>query len=420
MRKLPGVRWIAITIFVFSSVLNYLDRQVLATMVDIWRQHPAGFTFTYQDYGVLLSVFSLAYCLSAPFMGWFLDKAGLNRGITISVLLWAGTSIATGFVHDFTGLLVCRTVLGVAEASGIAAVGKAIGMYLNPPERSVGTAMGQLGLSLGAGIAPHFAVFFAYQYSWRWCFFAVGALSLLWIPVWLVTSRVIPAVAPERTDVARRTSLELLGDVRIWAMIFANFTAMTIYSLWTNWTPTYLVKVFQLSPVQARNYSWIVPICGYFGALLGGSVSWALIRRGMEPVEARKRVCMIAAFLLLSTAGIPLLPTPALATAGMSLSFFCIAAWSANMYTIPVDLYGADRAAFGVGALLFAYGGMQTVLSRPLGSVIETRGFTPVCIVLSVFPLIAQIAMTFFVRTRADVTVAGPGCDLAVQSLKVS
>jgi ACS family hexuronate transporter-like MFS transporter len=209
----------------------------------------------------------------------------------------------------------------------------------------------------------------------------------------------------------------MLRDKRLWAMVFANFTAMTIYSLWTNWTPTYLIKTFQLSPVEAKTYSWIVPVVGYFGGLIGGSVSWALIRRGKEPVEARKRVCFIASLLLLSTAAIPLLPTPALATVGMSLSFICINAWSANMYTIPVDVYGPQRASFGVGALLFAYGGMQTLLSRPIANVIETRGFTPVCLTLAVFPLLAQIALSGFIRMRNEEPVLpGPLNTLAVQS----
>src|SRR4051812_20441013 len=100
MRTQFPLRWVAITIFAFSGVLNYLDRQILATMVDIWRIRPE-FPFTYEDYGLLLSVFSLAYAISAPFMGWFLDKAGLNRGISISVAVWACASFGTGFVHGF-------------------------------------------------------------------------------------------------------------------------------------------------------------------------------------------------------------------------------------------------------------------------------------------------------------------------------
>ena len=48
-------------------------------MVDIWRDAPE-FPFTYADYGLLLSVFSIAYAVSALFVGWFIDRVGLNRG----------------------------------------------------------------------------------------------------------------------------------------------------------------------------------------------------------------------------------------------------------------------------------------------------------------------------------------------------
>src|SRR5579885_2518641 len=115
------LRWAAVVIFVFSAVLNYLDRQVLATMVDIWRTRPE-FPFTYSDYGLLLSVFSLAYALSALFIGWFIDRVGLNRGATISVAVWAVASIGTGLSHSVHELLIWRALLGVAEASGVSAV----------------------------------------------------------------------------------------------------------------------------------------------------------------------------------------------------------------------------------------------------------------------------------------------------------
>ncbi|MGH9611540.1 MAG: MFS transporter, partial [Bryobacteraceae bacterium] len=200
----------AVTVFVFSAVLNYLDRQVLATMVDIWRTRPE-FPFDYSDYGLLLSAFSLAYALSAPFMGWFIDRVGLNRGTTISVALWSLTSIATGFARGFNQILACRTVLGVVEASGISALGKLNGLYLLPKERAVGAAMGQLGLSIGAGVAPAMATYFAYQHNWRWSFYAAGILGLIWVPMWLFTARAIPpAVEEPRRVLKKQQPLALL------------------------------------------------------------------------------------------------------------------------------------------------------------------------------------------------------------------
>lgn len=383
------LRWVAVFVFVLASVLNYLDRQVLATMVDIWRAKPE-FPFTYSDYGLLVSVFSVAYALAAPFMGLFLDRAGLNRGITVSVALWALASAGTGLAHGMAGLFLWRTVLGVAEAAGVSAVGKVIGMYLLPEERALGNATSQLGLSIGAGLAPGFAVFFSYQYSWRWAFFVAAIFSLLWIPAWLTTARLIPPAVEPRGAKSGVHSEGLLRDRRLWALVVANALSMTLYSLWTNWSPTYLVQL-GLKPQQASHYSWAIPLCGYIGGFIGGSLSWRFIRAGDTPVRARKKVCLLAAVACLATALVPLFRTPLLATVGMSFSFFSVAAWSTNLYTLPVDIYGAARAGFGVSALVCAYGIMQAVISRPVGFVLEHwhNGFLPFCLLFSVLPLIA-------------------------------
>jgi ACS family hexuronate transporter-like MFS transporter len=389
-----SLRWVAVTVFVFSSVLNYLDRQILATMVTI-----PGFPFK-EEFGLALSVFSVAYALSALFIGWFVDRVGLNRGIAISVAVWALASFGTGMSHSLRELLAWRALLGVAEASGVSAVGKAIGMYLLPKERATGTALSQLGLSLGASLAPLFAVLFAYQYDWSWAFYAAGIVSLLWVPVWLGTARLIPPTV-DMAPAGQSHSFGLLADPKLWALICANFLSMTLYSLWTNWSPKYLVLVHHLSATQAARYTPIVPICGYFGALAGGSLSWRLVNRGMTAVAAHKRACLIAAVLLLGTVTIPFLPTPALATAGMSLSYFLICAWSTNHYTLPIDIFGASRAGFAIGGLIFAYGAMQAIVSRPVGAVIERYGFQPVCFTFAVLPLLSYVLVNFLIRDDA-------------------
>ena len=354
-------------------------------MVDIWKTNPE-FPFTYSDYGLLLSAFSIAYAAAAPFMGLFLDRAGLNRGITISVALWAVASAGTGMVHSMAGLLFWRMVLGVAEAAGVSAVGKVIGMYLLPEERALGNATSQLGLSIGAGLAPRFAVYFAYQYSWHWAFFGAAALSMLWIPLWLGTSRLIPpAIEPQGASVGVHSE-GLLRDRRLWALVIANALGMTVYSLWSNWAPTYLVRL-GLTPRQAANYSWAVPLSAYIGGFLGGSLSWRFIRQGDSPARARNRVCGLSGLVCLVTALIPLLHEPLGATVGMSVSFFAVAAWSTNLYTLPVDIYGASRAGFAVSALVCAYGAMQAIISGPLGAAIERYGFAPVCLAFAALPL---------------------------------
>src|ERR1700728_4740924 len=195
-------------------------------MVDIWRARPE-FPFTYDDYGLLLSVFSIAYAVSALFVGWLIDRVGLNLGAGLAVCVWAIASFGTGASHSVHELLVWRALLGISEASAIAAITKAIAIYLLPPERAVGQAMSQLGLSLGAGLAPAFAVYFSYRYSWHWAFYAAGLLSIAWIPLWLATSSTIPPVSLPGAGRAAQ-SFGLLRDPKLWALMIANMLGMTV------------------------------------------------------------------------------------------------------------------------------------------------------------------------------------------------
>jgi ACS family hexuronate transporter-like MFS transporter len=122
----------------------------------------------------------------------------------------------------------------------------------------------------------------------------------------------------------------------------------------------------------------------------------------MIAVAARKRACLVGASLAIITAAVPFTPTPLTATVGMSLSLFLVAAWSTNLYTIPVDLYGAGRAAFGVSALVCSYGVMQALVSKPLGLGIERYGFTPVCLILAALPLAGTLLVYWRVRERPE------------------
>jgi hypothetical protein len=100
------------------------------------------------------------------------------------------------------------------------------------------------------------------------------------------------------------------------------------------------------------------------------------------------RVCWISAAMTLLTAAIPFMPSPALATAAICVSAFWGLGISTNLYALPIDLFGPARAAFGVAALTFAYGLMQTFVSPAIGSIVDHVGFTTVCFSVAALPLV--------------------------------
>lgn len=376
------VRWIVFGVWILSSALNYLDRQILAALAPLLKTE---FHLSNADYGLIISAFSIAYMACAPLAGLLVDRIGLNRGIGVSVGLWSAASIATGFANRLGAFMACRAALGVAEAAGVPATGKAIVVYLRPEERAVGNALSQTGISIGTMLAPVLSIWLATRYGWRSAFFVVGVAGLLWIPLWRWASRKAPAEpVPPRT--AGRAA-EIFRDRRLWGFIAANALSMTVYTLWFNWTSILLVQRYGLTLVQTAWLAWMPPLFASFGGLLGGWLSLRWMRAGAPALAARLRVSLVAALALLATAVVPWMPGAAWATAAVCLSFFWVTAMSVNIYTMPLDLYGAAHAAFAVSLLTSSYGAMQTLVSPLIGLLIDRYGFGAVCVLVSVLPL---------------------------------
>lgn len=387
MNRVPDAercRWLVLAVFVLSTSINYLDRQTLATLAPLLR---AEFHLSNAQYGLILTAFSLTYAASAPFAGMLIDRVGLNRGISLAVGLWSCAGLATGFTRGLGGLVGCRAALGMAEAAGIPGAGKAIHQYLKPAERALGNALNQAGVSLGLVLAPPIATWLAMRSGWRQAFVVTGVLGLVWIPVWNWASRRASAAPPPK--LAPGGGRELLRDSRLWAFMAANALSMIGYSLWTNWTTLYLVETHGLTLVQAAWYAWIPPVAATAGGFAGGGLSLRFIQRGMAAPAARFRVCLAASVVSLGTAAIPAAPSAGWASAGISLSIFAVSAFSVNMYTLPLDVFGGARAAFAVSLLVASYGAVQAVVSPAFGKVIDLYGYAPVTAFTALMPLAA-------------------------------
>ncbi len=390
------LRWFVVGVLVLSTALSFVDRQVLAALAPFLKDH---FHLTNEGYGLIVSAFSLAYALAAPAAGLLIDRVGLAVGAAFAVGLWSTAGVATGLVGGLGGLLSCRALLGVAESGGIPATAKGFALYLEPGERAMGTALNQVGITLGMMAAPLLVGGLAAAWGWRAAFVATGLAGFAWVPLWLVTVRRIPARAPAGTGTS---STKLWRDWRLWGLAAANILMMTVYSLWMNWTTVFLVSAHGLDPAAAnRRFAWVPPVFASLGGLAGGWLSMRWASRGVGLYAARLRACAVGAVLLVSTVFVPLVPGALLATVLISVSFFAAVAMSANIYAMPLDLFGASRAAFAVSVLTASYGLMQTVVSPLFGYWIDRYGFGPVCGACGILPLAALALLAAVGRSRS-------------------
>jgi ACS family hexuronate transporter-like MFS transporter len=377
-------RWIAVSVFCFSSTLNYLDRLLLASVAPLIIKE---FHLSTEDYGWLLSGLALAYALASPLAGALLDRLGLNRGATLAVGAWSLCCAATSLVRGFGGLAVARIGLGITESAGIPAVAKMNAIYLKPGERALGSAVSQVGLSFGGMLAPALVYAMLPRSTWRAPFVVAGALGLLWIPLWLLTAYLIPPV-PVVVAKGRQSGGASWTERRTLVLGAVNILCMMTYVLWSNFTTLFLTHTFHETAQSAAAYAWFPPLAASVGGFAGGWLSLRLIRGGMEPVAARGRVILFSALGCLVTLAIPFAPSSLMATILIGASYFATLAGSVNVYTIPLDLFGPAGAATATSVLVACYGLLQIFLSPLIGSLADHHGFGPVCVLVAFPPLL--------------------------------
>jgi ACS family hexuronate transporter-like MFS transporter len=380
-------RWLTVCVLYFASALNYLDRNVLSALAVTLKNE---FHINSEQFGYVISAFSIVYAFSAPVMGLFIDRVGLTWGVCFIVGLWSMAGMSTGLVGSLGGLLICRAALGFAEAGGIPANGKGGALYLESQNRALGLGISQVGITLGSMAAPLLSTWISARSGWRSAFVVTGLLGFLWIPVWLWVARKTPVVRVD-SSTPRLRVIPMLRDRRFLGLIVANVLSMTVYSLWLGgWSTLFLVNVFHLTQDEANlQFVWIPPIFATLGGLLGGWLALRFIRSGVPVMDARLRISLGAAIFVLATAAAPLMPTPAMATAAISLSLFSVTCLSVNYYTIPLDLFGPERAGFSVAALTGSFGLMQAFIAPLIGRWSTAFGWDTVCFTMAALPLLS-------------------------------
>jgi ACS family hexuronate transporter-like MFS transporter len=268
----------------------------------------------------------------------------------------------------------------------------------------VGAAFLASGTSIGAIAAPIVVAQLAPAYGWRSVFVVCGVLGFLWVPLWLLTSKLVPPrfEPKKKADITMRL---VLGDRRFWAVVAAY--ALSRQTLWVAWTTLYFVEARGLTMVQANaQFSWYPSVFGALGAFAVGAVTMRWIRNGASGLEARTRACWFAAPLLLLGAAVPFLPSAQWAAVAVGLSFVgSVCMWS-SVHLLPIDLYGVGRSAFTYAVLEGSFTGLQTVASPAIGDMIDRFGFTPVCVAMPLLPLAGLVVLKIGLAAKPKIAHA--------------
>jgi ACS family hexuronate transporter-like MFS transporter len=189
--RLPGRhsswKWWVCVLLLLATTVNYVDR---VTLNQLKQPILHAFTLDNRNYGQIESVFGSAFALGAILFGWLADRWNVRRLYPVAVLAWSMAGFATGLTTGFIGLLICRFLLGLAEAGNWPCALRTTQRILTPAERSFGNSILQSGAAIGAVLTPPMVfLLLTWTGSWRLPFLLVGVVGTTWVVFWLLAVR---------------------------------------------------------------------------------------------------------------------------------------------------------------------------------------------------------------------------------------
>ena len=262
--------WIIVVLLFPVALLNYLDRQMLATM----KQSMVGdipSISNKEQWGFVLGSFKWVYAILSPFGGYVADRFSRRHVIVISLFVWSAVTFATGFVESYHQLVLTRALMGISEAFYIPAALALITDFHVGRMRSTAVSVHQAGIYSGlmiGGLAGFVAE--SPMLGWRLAFFCCGVLGIVYsLPLMLFLRN--PVRLTQRESIAPVAAIRELLYNRNFVLLVIYFTLPAIAG-WVvkDWMPDILSEKFSLKQGKSGLVSMFVHPASIAGAAIGG------------------------------------------------------------------------------------------------------------------------------------------------------
>jgi MFS family permease len=245
----PGASaaWLTVALLVPVALLNYLDRQLVATMQRSIIGDVSGIE-SQEQWGHMLAWFKWTYAAASPFAGLVADRCSKPLIVCLSLIAWSAVTWATGHATSYDHLLATRAAMGLSEAFYIPTALSLIADHHTTATRSRAVGFHQIGIYLGVMLGS-LGGFVADSptLGWRWGFTTIGLLGIVYaVPLFFLLGepRGVRSAASDSTarESPWATAMALLSN-RSFLLLLTYFTLPAIAG-WVirDWMPSVLQR----------------------------------------------------------------------------------------------------------------------------------------------------------------------------------
>src|SRR5713226_8959743 len=161
--------------------ITYIDRVNVTTAASEFK---GALHFNNTQVGFIFSAFAYPYLIFQIIGGWVSDKFGARRALTVSAVIWAGATLATGFAGTFTTIVIARVLLGFGEGATFPTATRAMSDWAPASKHGFVQGVTHSAARLGNAITPPLVAWLIALTSWRGSFIALGIVSMAWAVAW--------------------------------------------------------------------------------------------------------------------------------------------------------------------------------------------------------------------------------------------
>ena len=361
-------RWVICGLLFLATVVAYIDRGILGYLQVTLRKEIGWDDIAY---GYVAASFKVAYAIGLVAAGWFTDRLGTRKAFAIAIVLWSFAAMSPGLATSALTFGIAMFFLGLGEAANFPACIKTVAEWFPRSERALSTSLFNSGANIGAMLVPVVVPVLVVAFTWRGAFAAAGASGFVWLVLWLWLYRkpedhprvskaelaYIQSDPPE--NLARVPWARLLPCKETWAFGIAKLLTDGVWWFYIFWLPGYWQKTFHLTLEGNRLPVMLSFGISIVGGIYGGYLSGALIKRGKKVGTARKTALLVCALCILPVVLVPFVNSLWVVVGLVCLAMAAHQGWSANLFTVPSDLFpkAAVASVVGLGGMLGAAAG---------------------------------------------------------------
>jgi MFS family permease len=261
---------LVLAVLLLAYIFNFLDRQILGILATPIK---ASLHLTDAQFGALGgTAFALLYSLLGIPLALLADRTSRSAVIAAALAVWSGFTALCGTATGFWQLFLYRVGVGVGEAGGVAPSYALIADYFPTERRARALAVFSLGIPIGLGGGAFIGAHLAAWFGWRAAFIIMGVAGVLLAPIlrWVVKDA--PRPLPISASAPLGSVFPMLArKPAFWLLAFgASASSLCGYGL-ALWTPSILMRSFDLDLLEAGNFmATLVIIGGCAGVFAGG------------------------------------------------------------------------------------------------------------------------------------------------------